>query len=223
MPGLIVQPEDQLRSVSADVAHLELKRDGVVEGRIVPYLTPTDVVEVIRGRVVEYREQFAPGSFSRAAAAPRRVGLTFTHSDLMPDRMGYGLSLRDSDDGAVMTWKLYDYAREQAEELLTTTHSGLSVTFRTLRPQYGTESDGALITREAVHLRAVAATDDPAYADAHVLALRESAALLAEQREAQRQREQQQVDLILYLQDHGRQLTPAQLAFLDQHRAHAHA
>lgn len=216
---------DQLhqRAFSSDVAHLEVKRDGIVEGLIVPYGEPATILEVIGGQLVEYREQFVAGAFQRAAKAPSRVGLTFTHSDLMADRMGYGLELRDSTEGAVMRWQLYNYAREQAEELLTTTHTGLSVTFLSITPRGGTERSGQLVTRSAVHLSSVAATDNPAYVGAKVLALREDAEQQREQREAEQAAIRAQVDALLFLQDAGRTLSPTQSDYLARHRALASA
>lgn len=207
----------QLRAFGADVTGLEVKRDGIVEGLMVPYNQPADVLELINGQPVEYREQFVAGAFSRAASAPHRVGLTFTHSDLMPDRMGYGISLRDSEAGGVMQWKLYDYARDQATELLETTHKGLSITFRPIRPAYGTEKPGSLVTRTAVHLASVAATDNPVYADARVLAMRDQAQALREQQDQLAQRHRANVEHLAWLKSRGRELSPAQLAYLDEH------
>jgi len=211
----------QLRAFGADVTHLEVKRDGIVEALVVPYNVPAPVLEyneVLR-EVVDYREQFVPGAFSRAQAAPHRVGLTFTHSDLMPDRMGYGRSVRDSAEGAVVEWQLYAYAREQATELLETTHQQFSVTFQTIRPQYGTERSGQLVTREAVHLSSVAATDNPVYVDTRVLAMRDQQDVQRELRQAEQAKARRQVETILWLQSRGRELSPAQLAYLEQHRA----
>lgn len=210
-----------LRSFGADVTQLEVKRDGIVEGLIVPWMRPTDVVEYNHAldAVVEYREQFARGSFARAEKAPDRVTLTFTHSEDLPNLMGYGREYLDSEEGAVFRWKLYESTRELATEILSTSHTGLSVTFRTIRPKYGSERDGALVTRQAVHLSSVAATNNPAYADARVLALRERQEQLREQQEREREQARAQVETLLFLQARGRELSPTQLAYLEQHRA----
>lgn len=214
-----VQTDTLLRSF--DNRQLEVKRDGIVEGLIVPWMTPADVLEDVPGvGIVEYREQFARGSFARAEKAPNRVLLTFTHDENFPNVMGYGLAHRDSAEGAIHTWKLYDATRDKAEEVLGTSHTGLSVTFRSIRPLYGQlERQGALVTREAVHVSSVAATDNPVYADARVLALREQQDELQAQREAEQERARKQVEALAFLQTRGRELTPAQLAFLQQHRA----
>jgi phage head maturation protease len=130
--------------------------------------------------------------------------------------MGYGLALRDSttEQGAVMTWKLYRDTLDRSVELLTTTHTGMSVSARCIRPQRGTERSGTLVTREAVHLTSVAAVDDPAYTDARVLALRARDAELEAEREANAERARQYVDTLLFLRARGRQLTPAQVTYL---------
>lgn len=208
----------QVRAFSAEVSQLEVKREGVVEALIVPWDRPSRVLEPINGVLTDYQEQFARGALDRAMKEPSRVGLTFTHSDLMPDRMGYGRALRDSEDGAVMEWQLYDYARDQAEELLRTTHGGMSVTFRTIRPQYGTEKPGALVTRRAVHLASVAATDRPVYDETRVLTMRAEQEEQQAAAEAQRKQIRAQLDTILWLQGAGRDLSPAQAAYLERHR-----
>jgi phage head maturation protease len=222
----IAEPDVLTRSV-ADVEYDIDRARGVVEAIIVPYLTPTDVIEVRespRGPfVLEYREQFVPPALDRARSAPRRVGLTFTHSMAMPDRMGYGVELRDSasegagNGAAIMAWQLYRDTLDRSVELLTTTHTGMSLSFRTIRPQYGTEQPGQLVTREAVHLITVAATDDPAYVDTRVLSIRERAAELDREREANEARAAQYVEGLLLLRQYGRELTPAQTAYLTEH------
>src|SRR3982751_1582215 len=97
---------------------LDVKPDGLVEGLIVPWMRPSDVVEDLGDGPVAYREQFARGSLDRAMATPGRVGLAFQHSDAFGDRMGFGISLRDSAEGAVMTWQLYRATMDKAMEVL---------------------------------------------------------------------------------------------------------
>lgn len=223
----VVDTDVLTRSV-ADVEYDIDRARGIVEALVVPYMTPAPIVEV-RERsngspfVLEYEEQFAPVALDRAKAAPRRVGLTFTHSMAMPDRMGYGLELRDSSSeaggngAAIMTWQLYRDTLDRSIELLTTTHTGMSLSFRTIRPRYGDEQPGELVTREAVHLVTVAATDDPAYVDTRVLSIRERAQQLDDERKANEARAAQYVDSLLLLRTYGRELTPAQLAYLAEH------
>jgi phage head maturation protease len=224
LPPLVLPDLDvQVRSIASTSYEVDRVR-GVVEAVVMPYETPADITEALPGpdgklRVVEYREQFVPPAFDRARAAPRRVGLTFTHDETMPNRMGYGLELRDdtSLNSAVMTWQLYRDTLDRSVELLTTTHTGMSVSFRSLRPVRGTERNGALVTREAVHLTTVAATDDPAYVDTRVLAIRERQALLEAEQQRTSERAAQYVDGLLLLRSLGRELTPAQDAYLAEH------
>lgn len=225
LPPLPVLPDLEVFTRSVESAEYDIDRvKGLVEALIVPYNRPTPIVEVIpdaagRGQVVDYLEQFAPGSVERAKAAPNRVGLTFTHETSMPNRMGYGVALRDSttESGAVMTFQLYRDTLDRSVELLTTSHTGMSVTARCIRPVRGTERSGTLVTREAVHLTSVAATDDPAYTDARVLAIRERQAILEAEQELTAKRANQYVDSLLLLRGYGRELTPAQLEYLAEH------
>jgi phage head maturation protease len=224
-PVLPALPDLDALTRSVGVAEYDIDRvRGVVEALVVPYMRPADIIEVLPGpggqpRVVEYREQFAAGSLDRAKAAPNRVGLTFTHETSMPNRMGYGLAVRDDTalNGGVVTFQLYRDTLDRSIELLTTSHTGMSVTARCIRPQRGTEQNGALVTREAVHLTSVAATDDPAYVDARVLAIRERQAILEAEAERTAERASQYVEGLLMLRSYGRELTPAQVAYLAEH------
>ena len=225
LPALPALPDlaDITRSVS-DVEYDINRATGIVEALIVPYNREIPIIEVLpdaagQPRIVEYREQFAPGSVDRAKAAPNRVGLTFTHETSMPNRMGYGVALRDSttEAGAVMTWQLYRDTLDRSVELLTTSHTGMSVTAQCIRPQRGTERSGALVTRQAVHLTSVAAVDDPAYVDARVLAIRDRQAILEAEQERTEQQANRYVDSLLLLRSYGRELTPAQDAYLAEH------
>lgn len=209
--------DEHVRSIPEALREVN-RREGIVEALIAPYMTPASIVEANDGRIVEYREQFGRSAFDRAKAAPRRVGLTYTHSHLMPDRMGYGMELRDSAEGAVMVWRLMRDTLDRSVELLETTHTGMSVTFRSIAPRHSARiENGELVTREAVHLISVAATDDPAYTDARVLALRARDAELEAEQAAQAARRAQYVDSLLFLRARGRELTPAQDAYLAEH------
>lgn len=213
-------PSQELhRAFSVPDVEVSKRSDGkrVVTGLIAPYNTPADIMEVRSGRVISYQEQFAPGAFHRAAAAPYRVQLQLEHDDRLERLVGYGLSFKDSDEGCVGEFALYPTTAERAVELMDSSHRGLSVTFMTLRPSYGSERDGELVTREQVHLRAVAAVSDPAYADAGVLALRAQAdAAIAAQREADRQ-VAEMVETLTFLRDSGSTLTEAQQRWLSEH------
>lgn len=197
---------------------LSMEREGRVTGLVVPYHAPTPIMELRDGQVIQYEEQFAPGSMERAARAPNRVMLQFTHSEELDHQIGYGVAFRDSEQGCVGEFQLYRSNQDKVAEMLQTSHRGLSVTFASLRPQGGLERDGELVTREVVHCRAVAAVNDPAYADAGVLAVRQQAELAAElAAEAERKRAEM-TELLQFLVDKGQPLTEAHRSWLaDNH------
>jgi phage head maturation protease len=193
---------------------LDVEREGRVTGLVVPYSTPVPIMELRDGEVIEYQEQFAPGSMERAAKAPNRVMLQFTHSEALDHQIGYGVSFRDSAEGCVGEFQLYRSGMDKVAEMLETSHRGLSVTFASLRPQGGLERSGELVTREVVMCRAVAAVNDPAYADAGVLAVRQTQDLAAEMAaEAERKRSEMR-DLLQFLVDAGQELTEAHRSWL---------
>lgn len=190
---------------------------GIVEGLVVPYLRETEIVEPRGDGFVSYREQFAPGSMDGAAKAPNRVMLQFTHSEALDHQIGYGMAFRDSEAGCVGQFQLYRENRDKLVEMLQTSHRGLSLTFVSLRPFGGLEQDGELVTRELVRCRAVAAVNDPAYADAGVVAVRQQAEL-AHQAAAEAQRKRSELaDLLQFLLDNGRPLSEAQRAWAREH------
>ena len=193
---------------------LDVAPEGRVTGLVVPYGRPAEIAELRDGEVITYLEQFAPGSMERAAKAPNRVSLQFTHSEMLDHQIGYGVSFRDSDEGCVGEFQLYRDGRDRVMEMLQTSHRGLSLTFVPLRPRGGLERTGELVTREVVHTRAVAAVNDPAYADAAVLAVRAQADLAAEiAAEATRKRDEM-VELLQFLVDQGQDLTETHRAWI---------
>jgi phage head maturation protease len=193
---------------------LTVEQEGRVTGLVVPYNRPTPIMELRDGAVIQYEEQFAPGSMERAARAPNRVMLQFTHSEALDHQIGYGVSFRDSAEGCMGEFQLYRPNRDKVAEMLQTSHKGLSLTFASLRPMGGHERGGQLVTREMVHCRAVAAVNHPAYADAGVLAVRQQAELAAEvAAEAERQCTEM-TGLLQFLVDNGQDLTEAHRAWL---------
>lgn len=209
--------QDGLIHRAFDSSRVELRRDGVVEGLMVPWDVPADIVELHQGQLVQYREQFARGAFGDPGAAFRRVGLHFTHSEVMGNVMGYGVAYHDSAEGAVGQWQLYKADREKAEELLSTTHTGLSVT---AYPQHqdGDPLQGGTVVRTRALLKYVAATDDPAYTDARVLVLRSQQQHLEEQAAELQRKSAEHVDVLRFLHASGRPLNDTQRAFLARQR-----
>lgn len=218
--GAVTVPQPQELVRSFDSLQMDVKPDGLVEALIVPWERPADVTEPHpTAGVVTYREQFARGSLDDAMRAPGRIGLAFTHSDAFTDRLGYGVSLRDSEEGGVATFQLYRSVMDKAMDMLRTSHRGMSMTFVSLRPPFGPpDRSGVLVTRSRVRLRYVAATDQPVYEDAQVLAMRDQAEELRLQQEAQQERARKYAEGLELLRSHGRELTPGQLEFLQQHR-----
>lgn len=216
--GTVTTPQDQVRSF--DAMAMDVKPDGLVEALVVPWEKPAEVTELHpTAGIVSYREQFLRGSLDDAMRAPGRIGLAFTHSDAFTDRLGYGVSLRDSAEGGVAQFQLYRSVMDKAMDMLRTSHRGMSMTFTSLRPSFGPpERSGVLVSRERVRLRYVAATDQPVYEDAQVLAMRDQAQALREQQEEQERRARKYAEGLELLRSHGRELTPGQLEFLEQHR-----
>jgi len=122
--------------------------------------------------VLEYREQWARGAFERAEKAPHRVALTYTHSTEFPNLLGRGVEFINDPAGAIGLFRLLPSVADKAREVLE--DSPVSISFRTIRPQFGTERQGQLVTRQEAHLSYLAAVDNPAYVDARVLAIREA-------------------------------------------------
>lgn len=209
--------DDLVRSF--DAMSMDVKPDGLVEALIVPWDRWADVTEPHpTAGVVEYRERFARGSLDRNARHPGRMGLAFTHSDAFGDRLGFGVQVRDSAEGAVAQFQLYRSVMDKAMDMLGTSHRGMSLTFRSLRPVFQTpDRSGVEVTRSDVQVRYVAATDCPVYEDAQVLALRDQAQLLAERQQLQAAKTRSYAEGLELLRSHGRQLTPGQLAFLAEH------
>lgn len=211
-------PDDLVRSFES--TDMDVRTDGQVEALIVPWGRSVDVVEPHPSGpgVVSYRESFARGSLDTAMRAPGRIGLAFTHSDAFTDRLGYGTNLRDSAEGAVATFQLYPSVREKAQEMLATSHRGMSITFRSLRPAYQTpDRSGVDVVRSRVALRYVAATDCPVYEDAQVLAMRDQAQALQELAELQEGKRRKYAQGLELLRSHGVDLTPKQAEFLTEH------
>ncbi len=202
---------------------LSTAAEGRVTGLVVPYNRPTPIMELRDGGVVQYQEQFAPGSMERAAKAPNRVMLQFTHSEQLDHQIGYGVSFRDSAEGCVGEFQLYRSGMDKVQEMLQTSHRGLSVTFASLRPTGGLERDGELVTREVVHCRAVAAVNDPAYADAGVLAVRQQAELAAEVAAEAKRKRDEMAELLQFLVDSDQQLTEAHRSWLTDNKVQLRA
>ena len=160
-----------VRHIRAD---LDVDDDtGHVSGLVVPYGTPTHVVD----EEGEYDEMFTPTSFAGMlqgyAAAPNRVrtvAFQMDHRHELDRQIGYATALESSEDGLFGEFSLYDTAdARKVRSMLQTSHTGLSIDFGARSTRTG---DGGVRERLGVHLYAVAATPSPAYPSAQILAVR---------------------------------------------------
>ena len=159
-------------------AELHVRSDGrTVDGRIIPYNEIVQVFERHADGIVSYREQFLPRSCLAMAQAVRKRGnaafiaFNLDHEEHDFDsKIGYATDLRDEDDGAYATFKLYDgNDLDKVRSMLTESHTGLCVSFADLRPP---DVDGDLYSRKQVHIDHVAATPTPVYAGAAITGMR---------------------------------------------------
>ena len=192
---MTIDPRIQTRSFRTD---LEATDERTVTGLVVPYDSIAEIVELRPDGMIAYRERFIRGAFERATRPGNagRVALIYSHDETLPNRLGYGTEFREADDGLYGTFRLDESTAAKARDVLTTSHTGLSVSFLSLLPAAFTEKAGSLVTRAAAHLQHVAAVATPAYAGAGVTSIREgdneppSAAELAAQAALEEQRRQ---------------------------------
>jgi len=163
---------------------LHLRDDGrSVFGLIVPWNTPSDVVERnAQGESVSFTEDFQPGSFTAMSqiAAKRGnwgfIGLKLEHEDSLESRIGFATDIEhEGTTGAFGTFKLYEGPQlEKVRSMIAESHQGLSIEFVDMaKPKV----EGTTVHRTQVFVRHVAATPVPVYADAGVLAMRAEADL----------------------------------------------
>jgi HK97 family phage prohead protease len=166
-------------------ADFELRDDGrTLSGRIVPYNEVANIVELDEETqsLVRYQETFLPHSLAAMAqgfaarggkfANGQFIPLLIDHNDNFDNMIGHATELRDEDDGAYASFRLYDDSRiTKIRSVLTESHKGLSISFRDVRkPKI---IDG-IVQRVQVFVAHVAATPSPAYSNAGILALRSS-------------------------------------------------
>ena len=168
------------RSFAVDEWHMRADDDGrTVEGRIVPYLEPTEVIERdhVTGELKRFREQFLPRSCLAMAQAMRTRGNAGFIAFLMDHeehdfdaKIGYAASLEDRDNGAHAVFRLYQSRDiEKVTSMLNESHRGLSINFADRKPPR--MIDG-IVSRVQVHIDHVAATPTPCYASASITGMR---------------------------------------------------
>jgi len=167
---------------------LELRGDGdgrTLIGRAVPY-GPT-------APIPGGTERFILGAFSRQIAggpdALQRVKLFGSHHDRLTGRAGVGktVSLSEQTDGLHGAWQMYDTGPgNDALHLVSTGEvRGLSVGFKPLSSRRA--PDGTM-ERVSAHLDHVTLTNEPAYADAAIVAVRSARPLAGYRTDLERAR-----------------------------------
>lgn len=148
-----------------------------LEARIVPYNTPTQVVDLPEngGTGQPYMESWAPGAFDRQAGAVSRVKvwLNFEHEKGLRGIVGHGVQLDSRDDALYGTFRVHDNsdgnkALQMVRDGLLTGISLEALPLRTRRTAEG------IVERVRAHLEKVSLCRVGAYEDAAVLALREA-------------------------------------------------
>lgn len=159
----------------------ELHLDGrTVEGVVVPYDDPADVVDEYGptpGEYAAYREVFTEVSFARQlqgfAGRPNLVGdvsYKLEHTDDWRNRIGYATAVRSTSAGLVAEFALYEHARlDLVRSMLTESHRAMSIEAQLVKSRV--RPDG-VVERRTVVLRAVAAVPAGAYVGAGITAMR---------------------------------------------------
>jgi len=164
------QPKWYARALPAD---LEVDADeGTAEGILVPWNSPTPIVERRGAELVRYTEEFARRSFDRALRAPGRIPLTYGHSSAFGDRLGVFTHLEDREIGLWGRIKFDPSKSAAARDAVSSSHQNLSVGFLSMVPKAFSERDGSHVVRRSAILDHVAAVTEGAYPGAGLLVVR---------------------------------------------------
>jgi HK97 family phage prohead protease len=152
---------------------VELRADGrTLIGLAVPYGKPTEIYDA-EGH---YFEQFTHGAFARSISQRKgKVPLLGLH-DRKQFPLGPIEKLSEGSDGLIVEAHLSKTrAGDEALELVRDgALTGLSVSFTPLQSRWDHQTDPATVSRTEARLNEVSLVPFPAYADAQVLAMRES-------------------------------------------------
>lgn len=163
-------PKFYARALPAD---LEIDQDaGTAEGLLVPWNTPTPIVERRGDALVRYVEEFARRSFDRALRAPGRIPFTYGHSSAFGDRLGVFTHLEDRDAGLWGRIKFDPSKIDGARDAVTSSHQSISIGFLSVVPKPFSERDGSHVIRRSAILDHAAAVPVGAYDDARLLVVR---------------------------------------------------
>lgn len=141
-----------------------------IAGRCVPYDVPALVADP--NEPEPYFEVWKRGVFKNQIKAPNRVPLVFAHREGFADQIGRGVDFTDAPDGLEATFRLWPDAAANAREMIRDgTCAGLSI--HAAVPVSGSRRrpDGT-VERRSARLIHVALVGEPAFADAHVTAIR---------------------------------------------------
>lgn len=148
-----------------------------LSGRLVPYDTPTDVLDQLPGGKYDiYREGFRPGAFAAQANNPERgvlskISLIHSHEGGL-GYLGPFVGLREEADGLYGEVNILRSRANDVEDLLAGGIQELSVEFRLPRTNHTAVDDAGVRWRTRAHLDQVALEPKGAYSTARVLAYR---------------------------------------------------
>lgn len=147
---------------------------GYMEGIAVPY---NEITYLAAGE--PRGERFIAGAFTKSIAARAAAGIRLVDSHLDGyQRRPYGVlaEAEDRDEGLWTRFRFYDTpsGQEGRAEAREGTYGGLSIGFKTVRDRRATDGVREVIEAQLHH---VALVDEPAYAGAKVLAVREAVTL----------------------------------------------
>ncbi len=170
-------PDDDSRELLVREVPVGIPEDGdgrTIEARIVPYNTPSRVVDKPEngGTGIPYFETWLPGAFGKQASALNRVKvwLNFEHEKGLRGIVGHGAQLEDRDDALYGTFRVHENA--DGDKALQMVRDGLLTGVSLEALPLRSRRVGDTVERVRAHLEKVSLCRLGAYADAQVLALR---------------------------------------------------
>lgn len=166
-------------------------RDAEVAGdgrNVLLACVPFDTPAYVDDGAGPYREGFRRGAFRHIVRAANRVELRYSHRR---DGMPYGFGVRLTEDPKYLFGEFRVAPSDSGDQALALVRdgqlSGVSIGFVAGEDDPGVDQDGPITWRTLVRqLLEVSLTPVPSYAGAHVVGLRESAAIPPDRRAAAR-------------------------------------
>lgn len=178
--------------IRAYPAQVEQTGPRQLSGRLVPYDTPTQVLdEFPDGQVEIYAEGFRRGAFSpqvnsKNKGVVSKISLVHQHGLAGLGYLGPFIGLREEPDGLYGEVRILPTHETNVQALLEEGVNELSVEFRLPRGDHTVELDGVR-WRTRAHLDQVALEAKGAYSEAQVLAYRAEVDELHREQDAERQ------------------------------------